>query len=90
MAAGRPSTLVCDVATLAPDAVTLDALAHLQVAASRLGYELVLRGASARLLELVELFGLCELLPVEAGREPEEREERVGVEEERELGDPAL
>ena len=90
MSAGRPSTLVCDVATLAPDAVTLDALAHLQIAARRLGYELVLRGASAGLLELVELFGLCEVLPVEAGGEPEEREQRVGVEEEGELDDAAL
>ena len=41
--------------------------------------------------ELQELLGLCGLggvLGVEVGRQPEQREERVGVEEERQLDDP--
>jgi hypothetical protein len=90
MAAARPSTLVCEVGTLAPDAVTIDAMARLQLVARRLGQEVVLRGASSELIELLELFGLSDVLRVEAGGQLEEREERVGVEEEREADDPAL
>jgi hypothetical protein len=90
MAAPRPSTLICEVGALAPDAVTIDAMARLQLVARRLGQEVVLRGASGELLELLELFGLSDVLRVEAGGQPEEREERVGVEEEREAHDPSL
>ena len=90
MAAPRPSTLICEVGSLAPDAVTIDAMARLQLVARRLGQQVVLRGASSELLELLELFGLSDVLRVEAGGQPEEREERVGVEEEREAHDPSL
>lgn len=65
----------------------VDTLARLQLVARRGGYRLELVRAPAELLELVELSGLSEALGVEPGREPEEREERVGVEEERELDD---
>jgi STAS domain len=88
MAAPRPSSLPCDVSALAADAVTIDALARLQLGARRGGHELVLRGASEALVDLLDLFGLREVLRVEMGGEPEEREQRVGVEEERELDDP--
>jgi hypothetical protein len=90
MDAPRPSMLVCEVGTLAPDAVTIDAMARLQLVARRLGQEVVLRGASSELLALLDLFGLSDVLRVEPGGQPEEREERVGVEEEREPGDPPL
>jgi hypothetical protein len=90
MTARRPITIVCDVGILAPDALTVDALARLQLAAGRVDVELRLRHASAELQSLLTFVGLTEVLRVEAGGEPEEREERVGVEEERQLDDPSL
>jgi hypothetical protein len=87
MAEPRPNTLSCDVRALAPDALTIDALARLQLAARRVGREVALHGASRELVELIELFGLTGVLRVEAGGQPEEREQRLGVEEERELDD---
>ena len=53
----------CDVVGVEPDAVTVDALARLQLAARRRGCEVRLRSASAPLLELVELMGLSRVLP---------------------------
>lgn len=53
----------CDVDSVEPDAVTVDALARLQLAARRRGCEVRLRNASAPLLELVELMGLSHVLP---------------------------
>ena len=52
----------CDVAGVPADAVTVDALARLQVAAARRGCRVRLRGASADLLALVELMGLSNVL----------------------------
>jgi anti-anti-sigma regulatory factor len=72
------------------DLATIDVLARLQLAARRTGLELRLRHASCELQELIELAGLGEVLRVEAGGQPEEREQRLGVEEERELDDPPL
>ena len=87
----------CDVAGVDPDAVTVDALARLQVAAMRRGCAVRLENASEPLLELVELMGLTHVLsarsrglPRELEREPEEREQRVGVEEEGELDDASV
>ena len=57
------STLRCDVAGVEPDAVTVDALARLQLAARRRGCEVRLRHPSAALLELIELMGLTHVLP---------------------------
>jgi ABC-type transporter Mla MlaB component len=54
--------VACDVAGVAPDAVTVDALARLQLAARRLGCDVRLRNASAPLLEVVELMGLTHVL----------------------------
>jgi anti-anti-sigma regulatory factor len=89
MNAQRPSTIACDVSALAPDAVAVDTLARLQLAARRLGLELRLRHVSSELQELLAFVGLRDVLRVEAGRQAEEREERLRVEEERELDDPA-
>jgi hypothetical protein len=67
----------------------VDALARLQLVARRSGYEVTVTEAPRDLLELIELAGLCEVLGVEPLRQPEEREQRLGVEEERELPDSA-
>lgn len=84
-----PTTIVVDVSGLAPDAVTVDALARLQVAARRLGGEIRLRYAAEELLQLIAFVGLDAVLRVEVRREAEEREQPLGVEEEGELADPA-
>jgi ABC-type transporter Mla MlaB component len=54
---------VCDVSSVAPDAVTVDALARLQLGARRHGCQVRLRGASRELLELVAFMGLTDVLP---------------------------
>jgi hypothetical protein len=74
MAAPRPSTIVCDVGALAPDAEAVDALARLQLTARRLGYEIRLRDASVDLQDLLDFAGLSDVLCVEAGGQAEERE----------------
>ena len=53
---------LCDVTGVEPDAVTVDALARLQLAAGRLGCTVRLRNASAGLRELVALMGLRDVL----------------------------
>ena len=55
-----PSTI--DVRDVDPDAVTVDALARLQLAARRLSCRLLLRNASPELLELVAFMGLADVL----------------------------
>jgi ABC-type transporter Mla MlaB component len=84
--------VACDVAALAePDAVTIDALARLQLTARRLGYRMELRRACEELEDLLTLTGLLGVLTghrarvasaVESWREPELREQvlRVQVE----------
>ena len=81
--------LSCDVRALRVDVAALDALARLQVPARRAGFELRLVRASAELTSLIEVTGFETVLRVEPGGQPEEREERLGVEEEAELDDPA-
>jgi hypothetical protein len=85
-----PTRIVCDVGTYAPTAVTVAALARLQLGAGQLGYELRLRGASDDLIALISFVGLDSVLRVDASGEPEEGEQRLGVEEERELDDPPV
>jgi hypothetical protein len=84
---GTPPFSIIDVSLLKADVATIDALARAQLAARRLGRQVRLRGASRELLELLALCGLEALLPVEMGRQAEQREQRLGVEEERELDD---
>ena len=72
------------------DLAVVDTLARLALAERRCGRHLRLGRVPAELRELLLLTGLDGPLGVEPGREPEQREERVGVEEECELDDPAL
>jgi len=53
----------CRVAGVAADAVTVDALARLQLGARRHGCQVRLRCASPELRELVAFMGLRDLLP---------------------------
>jgi ABC-type transporter Mla MlaB component len=53
----------CDVRDAEPDAVTVDALSRLQLAARRTGCRVRLRHASRNLLDLVEFMGLEDVLP---------------------------
>ena len=90
MTAPPPTTIVCDVGGLGePHARTIEALARLQLVVRRHGFELRLRHASNELHELLSFFGLSEVLRLEPGGEAEQREQRLGVEEERELDDPS-
>jgi ABC-type transporter Mla MlaB component len=59
----RAGVVLCDVQGLEPDAVSVEALCRLQVAAGRHGCRVRLRHASAELLELVAFMGLTEVLP---------------------------
>jgi ABC-type transporter Mla MlaB component len=54
---------LCDVSGVEPDAVTVDALARLQLAAQRRGCQVRLRHASEELIGLVAFMGLRDVLP---------------------------
>ncbi len=54
---------LCDVSGIDPDAVTVDALARLQLAARGHGCLVRLQQASPELLELVAFMGLRNVLP---------------------------
>ena len=54
---------LCDVAGVDIDAVTVDALARLQLGARRSGCQVRLRNASEELRELVSFMGLRDVLP---------------------------
>lgn len=94
---GDVRVVVCELAALIdPDAVTVDALARLQLAARRSGSEFRLLHACDALRDLVALMGLrdlfapCEGLPLEARGQAEEGEQACSVEEESDAGDAAL
>jgi len=57
------ANVLCDVHGVEPGAVTVDALARLQLAAGRYGCQVRLRHASQELLELVGFMGLTDVLP---------------------------
>lgn len=85
---------MCDLGAVGrADAVTVDALARLQLTARRLGCRIDVINACPQLEDLLVLVGLRDVVPLsrelglESGREPEHREERGGVEEERDPGD---
>jgi ABC-type transporter Mla MlaB component len=83
--------VICDVAGIVQtDAVTVDALARLQLTARRLGHRVLLRKAGADLQTLLALMGLSSVLPLEPQRQVEEREQLRGIEEERHPADSAL
>jgi ABC-type transporter Mla MlaB component len=60
---GDVEVVLCDVAGVEADAVTVDALARLQLAALRHGCRVRLRNASQGLIELVDFMGLSNVLP---------------------------
>ncbi len=57
------ASAVCDVHGVGADAVTVDALARLQLAARRHQCQVRLRGASHELRELMAFMGLRDVLP---------------------------
>jgi hypothetical protein len=82
--------VICETAGIDdPDIPTVEALARLHLTAKRLGCRFVLRDPAAELADLLELAGLSRLVGVDEGsgfeprREAEEREQPLGVEEER-------
>jgi ABC-type transporter Mla MlaB component len=85
--------VLCDVSKLeGADAVAIDLLARLQLTVRRLGCRLRLRHPSAELCQLLAFAGLadvCGLGGVELGRQAEQWEEPLGVEEEGQLDDPS-
>jgi hypothetical protein len=56
------NVLVCDVSELEPDAIAVDALARIQLAARRHGCEARLRSASGELVDLLRFTGLRDVL----------------------------
>ena len=61
--------IVCDVgAVVQPDAITVDALARLQLTALRSGREIRLKHASPELEELLDLMGLAAVIPAAPGQ----------------------
>ena len=64
-ASAAPAPIVeCDVGVIVePDIDTVDALAHLALAARRVGCDLRLRDASPDLRALLDLAGLARVLP---------------------------
>jgi hypothetical protein len=97
----RASVIICDVGRImAPDAVTVEALARLQLTARRLGRDIRICRASRRLRDLVAFVGLSDVLPLsalsalaaqsaEAGGQAKQREQAIGVEKRVEPLDPA-
>ena len=88
--------VVCDLGALVdPDAVTVDALARLQLTACRYGRQFRLRHACGEMRDLLALMGLGNIVRLETAlrlkprRQAEERKQGRGVEEERDPTDPA-
>jgi ABC-type transporter Mla MlaB component len=91
--ASAAEVVLCDVRALVDaDAVAIDALARLQLTARRLGSRVRVCHASDELCELLALTGLVDVcgLRLEPERQTEEREQRLGVEEEGQLDDPPV
>jgi hypothetical protein len=55
---GEAQVVLCDLAGAAPDAVTVDALARVHLAARRHGCKTRVRGASRELIALLDFVGL--------------------------------
>jgi ABC-type transporter Mla MlaB component len=62
LAANHPAVAFCDVGGAIADAVTVDALARLQLAAHRHGCKVRLQRSSPQLRQLVEFMGLKDVL----------------------------
>jgi ABC-type transporter Mla MlaB component len=63
LAKSEADVAFCDVRGVEPDAVTVDALARLQLAARRRGCQVRLRGCSQELRALLTFLGLRDVLP---------------------------
>jgi anti-anti-sigma regulatory factor len=84
----RIVTITLDCASMREaDGATIDLIAQVKLASRRNGTELRLENVSPELVELMGLCGLAVALGVEVRREPEQRKEPRGVQEEGELGD---
>jgi hypothetical protein len=59
----RPALALCDVRTVSPDAVTVEALSRLQLGARRYGCRVRLENASPELVDLVAFMGLADVFP---------------------------
>jgi hypothetical protein len=90
MAAPDPRPLYCEMTILGPRLAAVDRLARRQLESKRQGRAVQLRTVPPRFGELLDLAGLAEVLGVEMGRETEQGEERLGLEEERHPGDPPV
>ena len=73
-----------DASALRPNLASLDLLARLRLRGARF------RGVSPELHDLARFCGLAKALGLEGERQPEEREEPGGVEEEGHVGDPPV
>jgi hypothetical protein len=60
-------TLALDLRGTAPDAVTIDVLARLQLGARRCGFRIALQRAAPELLDLLAFMGLADVLPEDGG-----------------------
>jgi STAS domain len=91
---GNADLFVCLDGSVAADVVAIELLARLQLAARRAGRRVLVGHGSASLQDLLTFLGLDDVvpcrrgLPLEAGRQAEEREQAVGVEEGGELDHP--
>lgn len=90
------AVVICDVGAITdPNAVTVDAVARLNLTALRLGRRMRLYRVCERLQDLLALTGLSDVVASHPGMslEPwwqlEEREQALGVEERVDPGDPA-
>lgn len=88
--------VICDVGALVdPDAVTVDALARVQLTVRQLGKQVRFRQACGELRDLLSLMGLSDVVSLcpESRLGPrgqaEQREQAVGIEEEADPADPA-
>lgn len=93
----QPGVAICNVIAIAHLGLhAIDALARLQLEARRRGHRIALSNASPELVDLLDFAGLSSVLPclesadlvVEVKRQPEEREEPLGVEKEGDAADP--
>jgi anti-anti-sigma regulatory factor len=90
MAQPDPAGMVVDAAVLAANGATLDLLARRQLAARRMGGHILLHDPSPALRRLIAFAGLEQVLRLEPRGQAEQREEPLGVEEERQLLDPPV
>ena len=98
IATSDAETIVCDVGGLPANVRTVEALARLQLTARRRQRRIRLRRASPGLERLLEFVGLADVVPAgpspkllrRRGRDAEEREHPLGVEERVDRDDPPV